>query len=301
MPLRIELDCKTLKKLTLIIISIFYYLIISVPAFALEQGLLWQIEAPNGAKSTIFGTMHLIDKDMNRVFNLIAYYVKRSRFVFIEYTLDDTDSIYITNNLINTKTPIKSKLSAQELIKLEKFFSEYHIPFKLLKKSSPSLIYGYLINPGSLNDLQIDFKIADLAKEQNIPVKGLENSRDVFERMLRLDNSFFILALKNALLNIDLLPSYRKKMKSLYFNEDLNGILLSLNEKEINEEANKAFLNTLINERNINMFHAAQAELNKGNAFIAIGAAHLAGEKGLLNLLSNAGYKITRLNFLSSK
>jgi uncharacterized protein YbaP (TraB family) len=142
--------------------------------------------------------------------------------------------------------------------------------------------------------LQIDFKIGDLANTQNIPLKGLETSRDVFKRILSLDDTFFILTLKNAIHKIDFLPSYRKKMKSLYFNEDLNGILDSLNIREVRPELNKKYINSMITERNLNMFHGAQAELDRGGVFIAVGAAHLGGELGLLNLLKNAGYKITR-------
>jgi len=35
--------------------------------------------------------------------------------------------------------------------------------------------------------------------------------------------------------------------------------------------------------------------LQQGNAFIAVGALHLPGETGILNLLAGQGYQITRL------
>lgn len=283
-----------LKKLSFIILCVFYYLISLELAFGLDHGLLWQIESPNGKISKVFGTMHLIDKDMNILFNHISHHIKQSRIVFIEYTLDKNDSSSISGKLVNTNRAIETRLSNKELHALKKFLKSNNIPFNFLKNASPSLIYGYLINPKSINNLPIDFMIGDFAVEQNIPVQGLEPAREVFERMLILDDSFFSQALKNTLSHVNLLPSYRKKMKSLYFNEDLIGIINSLTIPEISPKINNNYMKSLINERNLNMFHRAQHELDLGDAFIAVGAAHLGGEQGLLNLLKKAGYKIFR-------
>jgi len=38
-----------------------------------------------------------------------------------------------------------------------------------------------------------------------------------------------------------------------------------------------------------------QPRLEEGNAFIAIGAGHLPGDEGVLNLLYQQGYKVTRV------
>jgi uncharacterized protein YbaP (TraB family) len=43
------------------------------------------------------------------------------------------------------------------------------------------------------------------------------------------------------------------------------------------------------------MAERMQEILNKGNAFIAIGALHLPGDEGVLNLLDGSGYIISRI------
>ncbi len=48
----------------------------------------------------------------------------------------------------------------------------------------------------------------------------------------------------------------------------------------------------LLTDRNYIMADRMQSILQKGNAFIAIGAMHLPGEEGVLSLLNKQGYKI---------
>ena len=38
-----------------------------------------------------------------------------------------------------------------------------------------------------------------------------------------------------------------------------------------------------------------QPQLRQGNAFVAVGALHLYGDKGILSLLERDGWRVTRL------
>jgi hypothetical protein len=51
----------------------------------------------------------------------------------------------------------------------------------------------------------------------------------------------------------------------------------------------------LLDERNIRMADRADVLLKNGRAFIAVGALHLYGERGVLALLANRGYRVTRM------
>jgi uncharacterized protein YbaP (TraB family) len=57
----------------------------------------------------------------------------------------------------------------------------------------------------------------------------------------------------------------------------------------------QAFLAKLLDERNLRMRDASLPLLQRGDAFIAVGAAHLPGENGLLRLLELEGYRVERL------
>ena len=49
-------------------------------------------------------------------------------------------------------------------------------------------------------------------------------------------------------------------------------------------------------QRNIKMTRSIKSYLKqKGQYFVVVGAGHLIGDKGIVQLLKNAGYRITRL------
>ena len=51
----------------------------------------------------------------------------------------------------------------------------------------------------------------------------------------------------------------------------------------------------LLEDRNHRMVERMLPRFDEGGAFIAIGAAHLPGESGVLALLERRGYTVTRL------
>ena len=61
---------------------------------------------------------------------------------------------------------------------------------------------------------------------------------------------------------------------------------------ESDPDVAKRFENNLVVKRNHLMAERMQTRLKEGNAFIAVGALHLPGNEGILNLLSKQGYKL---------
>ena len=61
----------------------------------------------------------------------------------------------------------------------------------------------------------------------------------------------------------------------------------------IDGEAYGDFEEIMVNARNKVMAERGEKILAKGNAFIAVGALHLPGDKGLVELLRQSGYALT--------
>lgn len=83
-----------------------------------------------------------------------------------------------------------------------------------------------------------------------------------------------------------------KTLNKAYNEQDLKAMLkLSEDENEHPE-----FMMALLDRRNADWLTKLPAIMQEGSAFIAVGALHLAGEKGLVNQLRKAGYTVTSLS-----
>ena len=71
----------------------------------------------------------------------------------------------------------------------------------------------------------------------------------------------------------------------------LNDAHLDVGDPELERRLNKA----VIQDRNRRMARRLKPVLRKGRAFVALGALHLPGKEGVLNLLQQQGYRIERV------
>ncbi len=78
-----------------------------------------------------------------------------------------------------------------------------------------------------------------------------------------------------------------------YKNQQLMAMEKLLAKSELGSD--KKYEELLLNKRNINWISQLKTIMPKESVFVAVGAGHLVGEKGLLTLLRNEGYKVEPL------
>ena len=120
------------------------------------------------------------------------------------------------------------------------------------------------------------------AKESNKPIVGLEK---VAEQMDLLNDSFTDDELLAYLQQIN--AEMCTVMVKDYKNEDISGIYAMTTDKEMMSASTKK---TLLDSRNENWLKVMPEMMQKESVFFAVGAAHLAGELGVINLLRKTGY-----------
>ena len=80
-------------------------------------------------------------------------------------------------------------------------------------------------------------------------------------------------------------------LMNLYLEENLDEIL-TLQKGEDNDKLNKIIIKELLNKRNVNLANRSIPLIEKASTFIAIGAAHLPGEDGVIEMLRRKGYTV---------
>ena len=80
---------------------------------------------------------------------------------------------------------------------------------------------------------------------------------------------------------------------SAYVEGDLEQLLLITNEENMEDEKMQELFNQLmLLNRNKVMVERAVPLIENSSAFIAVGAAHLGGKDGVIQLLRNRGYSV---------
>ncbi len=260
---------------------------------------LWKIESRADKKiapSYLFGTMHLADKQIVNLPPHIQQVVYSADTLAIEVKLDAE-----SQRALSTLTALQGDETLSDLIGNTQFkrvaqlleakgVSEYSL--QRLKPWAAALILNY--PPASLDPV-LDYSLQLKFSQQNKPVYQLETAQEQIEIFDHLSLGDQISFLEYSLKQQDHFDFYLQKMKQLYLDDDLEGLqALALEQMEdINQPFMLQLFSNLIEKRNIKMVNRMQFHLKAGNSLIAVGALHLTGPKGLINLLRYKGYKVT--------
>jgi hypothetical protein len=145
--------------------------------------------------------------------------------------------------------------------------------------------------------LALDEMIAREAITFGVSLVGLEKPEDqlkVFSGMPLTEQAAYLVATARMGNRLD---DYFETMIDLYMSRNL-AALLPLS-KRIEAESGGTtgtlafFEKELIGKRNRNMMKAAKELLDGGGVFIAVGALHLPGKNGLVELIRGSGYKVS--------
>jgi len=272
-----------------------------VPAYAQDKGLFWQISPKDGvAPSYLFGTIHSADPRVTRLPAVVETKFKQADSVSLE-TLMNLANIMRLNAAMMTFSPaeqLHNLLPAEDYERVLTALKAHDVPAIMAKNLKPWAVMLTLSMPKTENKDFLDLLLYQRAHEAEKALYGLETVEEqltAFEAMSLQDQVKLLLSTLDYL---EELPDIFEKLHRLYLARDLGGMLKLMNQ-QINSSSEQAlmrtFYNALLDKRNTRMLERIQPRLAEGNAFIAVGAAHLAGEKGLVNLLETAGYAVKRL------
>jgi len=151
--------------------------------------------------------------------------------------------------------------------------------------------------PPKQNDGGLDIQLFKEAVQQKKQVCGLEQVEEQLEVFRKWTIPQQIEMLRVVVNNYQTMNVQFEQLVDNYSRRDLAGMVVLVKQSpkpgkiiDVND-----FTHRLIVRRNIIMANRMQPYLKKGNALIAVGALHLPGEKGLLQLLEGMGYKVTRI------
>ncbi|MGY5238823.1 TraB/GumN family protein [Clostridium tertium] len=273
-----------------------------------SKGYIW--EATNGSTSVnLVGTIHLGSNNINFLNDDIKRIIAETDVLSVELDLSLKENIEKTQSsgyLKDGKT-IENYLSEDEINKLSSIINTLSPKFNIKEINNlnsfslisllTNLCYakaGILGN--GLDLIMINGVKLRKANGDNITINELEG---VDYQLETINKTFTWEYLKKYLndysnSNIDEEVDIAKNLFNAYKTGDIEFIEES-NNKMKND--NPEYYKIMLTDRNIGMTNKIDELIKDGkNHTVAVGAAHFIGEDGILKLLEEKGYKITRVN-----
>lgn len=267
-------------------------------ADSFDSGLLWRVERAGVTSSYLYGTMHSDDPSVVKLPKPVQRAFDQAQSVTLEVVLDPGSLLTMTSALLmKDGNTLESLIGPGLYERTVAVMLTRGMPEMLVANMKPWAVAVILMTPPGNNGLVLDHVLYQSAVAAGKKVHGLETVAEqmgLFDDLSRKDQ---IALLEDTLDNLDIVGQMFGKLLAAYLDRDLKR-LLELNEASMRDSdplLAETFNRKVIVERNHRMAERMQSRLREGRQFIAVGALHLAGEEGLLKLLSERGYRLSRI------
>lgn len=277
------------------------------------KGIFWKIEKSGVKPSWLLGSMHVTDP---RVLTLpprtqAAHDAADTIVIESDEILDEKKAsaallMRPELTMFTDGTTIEKLLSHDDYVRLEEGLKQRGIPLAAVSRMRPWMISSVVALPGcemarKARGVQfLDQKIATDAIAAGKQVKGLESLSEQLQAMAELPTEFHLKSLIETLALGSKMNDVVETMTDLYLSGDIDmtiPMLKTVSPDGKDEDSDyAAFEQRIILDRNKVMAERAAPILANGNVFMAVGALHLPGEGGVVELLRKQGFTVTAMN-----
>ena len=273
------------------------------------RGIFWKIDKQGLPSSYLLGTMHVSDPRVLAMPQGARQAQAAAKTVVIESdeVLDEKKAMagilaQPELTMFTDGSSLQQRLSKEDLALLENGLKDRGIPLSAVSRMKPWMLMAFVSLPAcemarkAQNPDFLDKQIAREAISAGTPVKGLETLAEQLSAMAAIPLDFHMKSLVETIRLGDRMDDVFETMTALYLSGEigLTMPLLKAVAPDGTDEAGYAeFEKLVVTRRNHLMAERAGPILEQGGAFIAVGALHLPGQEGLIELLRSRGFEVT--------
>ena len=266
------------------------------------NSLCWKISGKGLKKeSYLYGTFHTADKRVFEFKDGVEEAFNKADIYAMELNMDQIDKGKMMQAMVmDSNKTLKTLLTEEDYNMVNQFFVDsIGMSLFLFNKMQPFMTTQMVATKGLNNDNEnaLDIHWFNVAKTQGKELVGLETMEEqisafksipVEQQAKELVKSVKDFG-KDDTMDMD-------KMIEVYQSGELELLMQLVDEYAGESASEKAHFNEkFLYSRNINMADRVVKYLKKGSVFMAVGAAHLPGDKGVIELLRAKGYKVEAL------
>lgn len=263
-----------------------------------DKSLLWQISGNNLKKpSYLFGTIHMICPNDYIWTSKMKASLDKSDKVCLEMDLDDPNVMKeISAAMIDhSGKKLKDYFTAEQYQAIRKFIKDgMGIDIEMAQTLKPFALETFVAAKSTACDSPMSYEeiIMTTAKKDNKEVIGLEDVREQISALESIPTDSLIKELIDCIANSKNDDSEYRKLVIAYKDQDLSKLFALITQSK---EMYGADMNVFLDERNKRWISRIEDDMKSSSVFFAVGAGHLAGPSGVINLLRARGYKVEAL------
>jgi uncharacterized protein YbaP (TraB family) len=270
----------------------------------LEKSLLWEISGNGLTKpSYLYGTIHMICKDDAALGDSLVAAIERSDRVYFEVDMDNLMEMLsaFKDFKMRNDTTLADLLSKEDYEKVKQYMESKSalLPFSQLETYKPMLASSLLMESGigCEESVAMEQLILEVAKKNRKRIEGLETmsyQASIFDSIpYKLQAQQL---LKYVTDDGDKSGSDKQfdEMIEAYKEQDIEklGKFVATDDGGLGN-----YEDILIYHRNRNWVEKLKKIMPEKALTIAVGAGHLAGEKGVIKLLRKEGYTVRPIKY----
>ncbi|NDP23175.1 MAG: TraB/GumN family protein [Paludibacter sp.] len=255
---------------------------------ALNNSLLWEVSGKGLKKpSYLYGTIHMICGNDYFLSDKTKKAFAASDNLFLEVNLSDPNEMAAAQQMAYGKEPLSTTLSPEQLNDLDALLQKRTgMTVKQVDKFSLMAVMSLIMMKsfGCVDIKSYEMEFMAMAKDSNKSVTGFET--------IQAQMDFLSKAYSDAEMITMLQESNDdtgKKMVQNYIQENLPELYKDITAPKIMNEKSRKWM---LDVRNKNWVVKMPEMMKDKSTFFAVGAAHLLGEQGVINLLRKSGYTV---------
>jgi uncharacterized protein YbaP (TraB family) len=269
---------------------------LSVPtAYGQEKGVFYEVSGNGLAQpSYLFGTFHIVCHEDVRLSAATSKALADAKQLYLEIDFDDPSlqTDLIKSMMFGDGRTLKDVMKPEDFELLDDY---------LHRNGGPGVVPMAAFKPIALLSIVVkdilmcetdsfDLTLMTIALQADKEILGLES---VGEQMAALDK---IPVEDQARDLVEMIRQPAKAQKELsglmdaYKAQDLSALMRRMRDSAFDSDFK--FEDDLLNKRNANWIPVIEKAARAKTTFFAFGAAHLAGPKGVVNLLREKGYAV---------
>jgi uncharacterized protein len=267
-----------------------------------KKSFLWEVQSKT-ATAYILGSIHFADKSFYPLNKKIEDAFNSSSNLVVELNplaIDEEKmgTTIIEKGIYKNNVTIQDNISSDTLELLEKFLIRNSIPFGGITKMKPSMLAFMLstmklMQMGYTPEYGIDMYFCKKAEGVKSIVE-LETVEKQLSLIFDMPNGEAFL--EYTLLDLQKIDSLFSDIISAWKNGDGHVMEKVLFESHEDRPEFKQFFEKIYFDRNLLMVSKIKTMLKKKQTFfVIVGAGHLVGEKGIIQLLADPEYDIQQL------